>query len=989
MKDYKKLLEYYIACIEREEINSLTFDLKKDYKKFLTDIFTKEQIFTDKNEQVSLKLDNNNLKDFFGRLTANNHLYYGYPIVITRKGEISPIFFVELLSTNADQDSITLIKGSINPEFNHYILKIKGLEPEETNLIREEIDQTETYSTKLKRIQIILDSNSEILPELSEEKIAIPKNVEFEILNKSIIYYGERTGITRNLIIELNKLKNMPYAKLMSTPINYILNPEKINNLTDGKIKPIIDIFPLNQSQSEAVKNAFLKKITVVTGPPGTGKSQVVLNIIANAIWNNKVILFASKNNRAVDVVNEKLSQIIPKNLIMRMGNRENRRETKSSLIELLQNKEYLGEIKDIYELQAKLETINSKIEDIKNRIKELSQINTLIDENLKTLSNFSKNLPSDLLELGSFKPLSLDRFALENDVITITSELSFLNKLIRLIYPSYFRNRNYKIFKNYYDGLSEDYKKYFDKHIQLNDIDIIKSLNWLLCIIHISICNEENRILKVKLRNQSSLFEYEVQIKKLENEKVPISRDILKSVWFGKMLKIEPSDENNVHRYIDTTEKLEKYHQKNVYFSILSEQIKSFEKIKNFFSAWVVTNLSAKNSFPLHENLFDILVIDEASQCDIPSALPLLFRAKNVIIIGDPKQLKNITTLNENIERKLANSVGVEEFYVDFSYCKNSLYDIFERTIRTVNEPVIFLNEHYRCHKDIISYSNIHFYGEKLNILTDEAALFSDEDLFSKGISWVNVKGKTLYKKSVYNIEEIKEVIKLLKTICNKNKKISIGIVTLFKEQMDLIFKEIVNEPTLEKMDITVGTAHKFQGGEKDIIIFSPAISEGVKDKTLNWINSTTQLLNVAVTRAKSSLIIVGDFDKCLNEKGFLKSLAEYYNHIQNKKEITFDSGIEKILFDELRKRKINVIPQYNVTVQNKKQYRLDFALFVNQKKFDIEIDGAKAHQNKAEYDSLRDTHLHLENWCIRRYPAYNVQNNLEEVVNDISRLC
>ncbi|MDD5472804.1 MAG: AAA domain-containing protein [Candidatus Methanoperedens sp.] len=988
MKDYKKLLEYYIACIEREEINSLTFDLKKDYKKFLIDIFTREQIFTDKKEQVSLKLDNKTLKDFFGRLTANNHLFYGYPIVITRKGEISPIFFVELLSTNVNQDSITLIRGSISPEFNHYILKVKGFEPEETNLIREEIDQIENFSTKLKRIQIILDSNSEILPELSVEKIANPKNTEFEILNKSIMYYGERTGITQNLIIELNKLKNMQSAKLMSTPINYILNPEKINNLTDGKIKPIIDIFPLNQSQSEAVRNAFLKKITVVTGPPGTGKSQVVLNIIANAIWNNKVILFASKNNRAVDVVNEKLSQIIPKNLIMRMGNRENRRETKSSLIEMLQNKECLGEIKDIHELQAKLETINSKIEDIKNRIKELSQINTLIDENLKTRSNFSKNLPSDLLELNFQKPPTLDRFVLENDII-IASEPSFLGKLIRLIYPSYFRNRNFKIFKKYYDDLSEDYKKYYDKHIQLNDIDIIKSLNWLLCIVNISICMDENEILKAKLRNQSSIFEYAVQIKKLENEKVPISRDILKSVWFEKMLKIEPSDENNVHRYIDTTEKLEKYHQKNIYFSILSEQIKSFEKIKNFFSAWVVTNLSAKNSFPLHENLFDILVIDEASQCDIPSALPLLFRAKNVIIIGDPKQLKNISTLNENIERKLANSVGVEEFYVDFSYCKNSLYDLFERTIRTVNEPVIFLNEHYRCHKDIISYSNIHFYGEKLNILTDEAALFSDEDLFSKGISWINVKGKTLYAKSVYNIEEVKKVINILKNICNKKKNVSIGVVTLFKAQMDKILDEIKNEPLFEKMDITVGTAHKFQGDEKDIIIFSPAISEGVKDKTLNWINSTTQLLNVAVTRAKSSLIIVGDFDKCLNEKGFLKSLAEYYNKIQNKKEITFDSGIEKILFDELRKRKINVIPQYNVTIQNKKQYRLDFALFVNQKKFDIEIDGDKAHQNKAEYDSLRDTHLRLENWCIRRYPAYNVQNNLEEVVNDISSLC
>ncbi|VVB93029.1 ATP-dependent RecD-like DNA helicase [uncultured archaeon] len=985
MNDYKKLLEYYIACIEKEEINSLTFDIKRDTNKFLTHIFEKEQFFFEKIEQISIK--NNILKNFVAKLTKNNHIFYGYPLVITKKGEISPVFFVELLF-DVNSDITILTKGSINPEFNHYILKIKGIELEEINLIREEIDQIGIFYTKLKKILRVLDLNSELLPELSNEKLATPKDSEYKILNKSILYYGDKTGITRDLIYELNNLKKMPQSKIMSTSINYILNPQNVNNLTDEKIKSLINIFPLNQSQSEAVNNAFLKKITVVTGPPGTGKSQVVLNIIANAIWNDKVILFASKNNRAVDVVSEKLSQIIPKHLIMRMGNRENRRETKSSLIEILKNREIYDEIKNPDEL-TKLDFINLNIRNLKVNLQEMSEINKKIDETLINLNHFSNSMPPDLIEIKSQKQVSIDRFEIENDIITLSSELSFFNKLIKLIYPSYFTKKNYKIFRKYYDNLSTEYKNYFDKNIQLNDTDILKSLNLLLSLLRISICKEEIEAFKEKLGHFSSVFEYEIQIRKLENEKVPISRDIFKDVWLGKISKIEPSEENYCLRYMDTTEKLENYiPERSIYFSLLSEQIKSFQNIKNYLNLWVVTNLSANKSFPFRENLFDLLVIDEASQCDIPSALPLLFRAKNVIIIGDPKQLKNITTLNESTERKIANKYNIEEYYVDFSYCRNSLYDLFQRTIQSINEPVIFLNDHYRCHKDIISYSNIHFYGEKLNILTDTTALFSDEDLVSKGISWVNVKGKTLYKKSVYNIEEVKEVIKLVKTICNKNKKISIGIVTLFKEQMDLIFKEIMNEPTLEKIDITVGTAHKFQGDEKDIIIFSPAISEGVKDKTLHWINSTTQLLNVAVTRAKSSLIIVGDFDKCLNEKGFLKSLAEYYNQIQNKKEITFDSGIEKILFDELRKRNINVIPQYTVAIQNKKQYRLDFALFVNQKKFDIEIDGDKAHHNRGEYDSLRDTHLHLENWCIRRYPAHYVQNNLIDVVNDISRL-
>ena len=420
----------------------------------------------------------------------------------------------------------------------------------------------------------------------------------------------------------------------------------------------------------------------------------------------------------------------------------------------------------------------------------------------------------------------------------------------------------------------------------------------------------------------------------------------------------------------------------------MVGEQESEIQELLSFLPIWVVTNLSAKNSLPLKENLFDLLIIDEASQCDIASALPLFYRAKQVVIIGDPKQLKHISLLRETDDKKIASENKVSSLYLDYAYSKNSLYDIAERNIKSNNKSPILLNQHYRSYRDIISFSNKYFYEKKLNIMTDESKLISDK-VHPRGIKWIDVRGKTIQTKSPYNKEEAIEIINILKSF-NKSKlnKISFGIVTLFRAQMELIVDMIKRTTELKNMDITVGTTHRFQGDEKDIIIFSPAIAQGMKTTTLNWIHTTTQLLNVAITRARSVLIIVGDKKKCNDAGGFLKSLLE---HAESNKQLdfNFDSPIEEKLFKRLNKEGVKILPQYETKIRGKKLYRLDFALFINDNKYDVEIDGDKAHSQKIESDILRDIHLRIDGWKVRRYQASEINNNLDKVVEEIKRLC
>ena len=191
-----------------------------------------------------------------------------------------------------------------------------------------------------------------------------------------------------------------------------------------------------------------------------------------------------------------------------------------------------------------------------------------------------------------------------------------------------------------------------------------------------------------------------------------------------------------------------------------------------------------------------------------------------------------------------------------------------------------------------------------------------------------------------------------------------------------------------LKNMDVTVGTAHKFQGDEKDIILFSPAISKNIKQTTLDWVHTTTQLLNVAITRARSVLIIIGDKKKCYEVGGFLKDLVEY---VESKKQldVNFDSPVEDKLFKKLTKEGIKVFPQYEIKIRGKKHYRLDFALFINNNKYDIEVDGDKSHTQKIESDILRDIHLRIEGWKVRRFQAGKIYDDIDEVIKEIKRLC
>jgi hypothetical protein len=276
----------------------------------------------------------------------------------------------------------------------------------------------------------------------------------------------------------------------------------------------------------------------------------------------------------------------------------------------------------------------------------------------------------------------------------------------------------------------------------------------------------------------------------------------------------------------------------------------------------WAVSSLSARN-FPLRAGLFDLVVIDEASQCSIAAVLPLLFRAKTALIVGDPMQLRHIATLRPDQDAAISETLGIAPAWLAerrLTYQRYSCYDAWEA--RTGES--LLLDEHYRCHPQIAAIADDLFYaprGKGLTILTDVREQRSVPGSSRPRVAWDHVSaGRAIPgpgRRSWLNRAEAEQVAARTRWLLGVlPSAASIGIVTPFKAHADLV-RQLLGDLAQQ---VRVGTVHTFQGGECDAMLFSLVATASMTGGGLRFFDRDENLWNVAITRAKSHLLIVGD---------------------------------------------------------------------------------------------------------------------------------
>lgn len=294
------------------------------------------------------------------------------------------------------------------------------------------------------------------------------------------------------------------------------------------------------------------------------------------------------------------------------------------------------------------------------------------------------------------------------------------------------------------------------------------------------------------------------------------------------------------------------------------------------------------EKEFETLEGVIDLLIIDEAGQVMPAIAGAMISAAKNLLLVGDDKQIEPIFSLNEKIDFANTKKYGLCVHAEDYESLKNrgilcsgnansgkaygNLIVVGRRKskyhLKGESAPGLLLKEHRRCAKEIISYCNELCYNNQLLPLTREQFTAYPR------MGYVHFRGSEKIKgSSRLNPEEAALIAKWIQknqtkilSMCNEDRNNHgelhlsdcIGIVTPFAAQGHEIRSALVAHQL--KID-KVGTIHSLQGSEKSIIIFSPVYTSSEQNKTF-FFDRSTNMLNVAVSRAKRSFLVFGDME-------------------------------------------------------------------------------------------------------------------------------
>lgn len=493
--------------------------------------------------------------------------------------------------------------------------------------------------------------------------------------------------------------------------------------------------FGFNLSQKQAVENAICNSLSVIEGPPGTGKTQTILNIIANAIMNGDSAAVVSSNNSATENVLEKLKKYGIDFIAAYLGNQTNKKEfIESQKIQLPDLKDWYIETDELHKTQT-----------------ELAQMSQQLDVMLERKNQLAKD----------------------------TQELEQLQT-------------EYEHYMTYYDEtIQEEYKvgtktgmksdKMLRLIMNLENEKVTKDTIWNLIRYKVRYGLSGRQFFKISQDKKIALCQklfYETRIKELK-ERIQSASGQLKEYDFSKKM-----DHYSALSLRLLRAKIEAhYHSQSFRQSYELEDLwKSSERFIQEYPIILSTTYSLRSSLS-SQFVYDYVIVDEASQVDLATGALALSCAKKAVIVGDLKQLPNVVPP----EVKKKTDELFEHFTLEsaYRYSDHSLLSSIHQLFKDI--PYTLLKEHYRCHPKIIQFCNQKFYHDELIILSE-----------SKGEKEPLVVYKTVKGNHARDHRNVRQAEVIANEVIPEQKldaaEDSIGIVTPYRNQADYLQEAFKN---------------------------------------------------------------------------------------------------------------------------------------------------------------------------------------------------
>ncbi|GAA5494185.1 hypothetical protein Rhal01_00343 [Rubritalea halochordaticola] len=404
------------------------------------------------------------------------------------------------------------------------------------------------------------------------------------------------------------------------------------------------------------------------------------------------------------------------------------------------------------------------------------------------------------------------------------------------------------------------------------------------------------NYLSKRSVSKRPLLAEMMMYLEQLHAEREKMVREYGRLERQCRLVKIldSPGSRKDLKSLLEGMRKLQGHRQEEIFKTI------DFSLIYEALPIWLTKCDDLHRVLPLTREQFDVVIIDEASQCDLASVMPALQRAKRAVIAGDTKQLRHVSFVSENLLRQHAMKSSIDaETLESYHYRKRSLMDVACDQVYAADQTG-FLDEHFRSHPSIISFSNERFYHDSLKLMREQPWVGSQDQLF--GHRCRGVRGG-----DGVNQAEVHAIVKELRKIAQKEIMLpvhaccKVGVLSPFRAQVDAIMQAVQEELSSKELDrlmrghqLAIGTAHQFQGEERDVMLISLCLTSACSQQTRRFLERE-DVFNVSITRAKLLQRVYYSIDSSSLPLDSL--LGDYLRHVSEESNSFLSDGSEAMV--------------------------------------------------------------------------------------------